>query len=81
MKIKIFFLLEIVRNDVKKAQNAIISLSFLSYVNWQPPENRQCIGREGGERWQNEGLEALKRLFMNEYGSVWFCHTLVTYFQ
>ena len=23
-----------------------------------------------GERWQNEGLEALKRLFMNEYGSV-----------
>ena len=28
----------------KKAQNAIISLSFPSYVNWQPPENRQCIG-------------------------------------
>ena len=28
----------------KKAQNAIISLSFPSYMNWQPPENRQCIG-------------------------------------
>ena len=82
MKIKIFFLLEIVRNDVKKAQNAIISLSFPSYVNWQPPENRQCIGeREQAERWQNEGSEALKRLFMNEYGSVSFCHTLITYFQ
>ena len=43
MKIKIFFLLEIVRN-VKKARNAIISLSFPSYVNWQPPENQLCIG-------------------------------------
>ena len=43
MKIKIFFLLEIVRNYVKKAHNAIISLSFPSYVNWQPPENRRCI--------------------------------------
>ena len=43
MKIKIFCLLEIVRNDVKKAQNAIISLLFPSYVNWQPPENRLCI--------------------------------------
>ena len=28
----------------KKAQNAIISLSFPSYLNWQPPENRLCIG-------------------------------------
>ena len=28
----------------KKAQNAIISLSFPSYENWQPPENRLCIG-------------------------------------
>ena len=41
---KDLFLLEIVRNDVKKAQNVIISLSFPSYVNSQPPENRQCIG-------------------------------------
>ena len=82
MKIKIFILLEIVRNDVKKAQNAIISLSFPSYANWQPPENRQCIGERGRrEVAPNEGLEALKRLFMNEYGSVSFCHTLITYFQ
>ena len=44
MKMKIFFLLEIVRNDVKKHKIAIISLSFPSYVNWQPPENRQCTG-------------------------------------
>ena len=29
----------------KKAENAIISLSFPSYVNWQPPENRLCIGK------------------------------------
>ena len=65
----------------KKAQNAIISLSFPSYVNWQPPENRLCIGEKRGERWRDVGLEALERLFMNEYGSVSFCHTLITYFQ
>ena len=28
----------------KKVQNAIISLSFPSHVNSQPPENRRCIG-------------------------------------
>ena len=33
----------------KKAQNTIISLSFPSYVDWQSPENRLCIG-EGGRR-------------------------------
>ena len=60
MKIKIFFLLEIVRNDVKKkkkkAQNAIISLSFPSYVNWQPPENRQCIGERASREVAKRGF-------------------------
>ena len=40
----------------KKAQNAIISLSFSSYVNWQPPEHRLCIGERARERWHDEGL-------------------------
>ena len=31
----------------KKAQNAIISPSFPSYVNWQEAENRQRIGERG----------------------------------
>ena len=43
MKIKIFFLLEIVRNDVKITKCNYFP-SFPSYVNWQPPENRLCIG-------------------------------------
>ena len=41
-------------------------------MNWQPPENRQCIGERARREVANEGLEALKRLFMNEYGSVSF---------
>ena len=40
----------------KKAQNAIISLSSPSYVNWQPPENQQCIGERGRR-------EVAKRVF------------------
>ena len=56
MKIKIFFLLEIVRNDGKKAQNAIISLSFSSYMNWQPPENRQCIGERARREVAKRGF-------------------------
>ena len=40
----------------KKAQNAIISLSFPSYVNWQPPENRQCIGENGRREVAKRGF-------------------------
>ena len=44
MKINLFFSFRNCKKWCKKAQNAIISLSFPSYVNWQPPENRLCIG-------------------------------------
>ena len=44
MKIKISFSFRNCKKLCKKAQNAIISLSFPFYVNWQPPENRRCIG-------------------------------------
>ena len=78
MKIEIFFLLEIVRNDVNKSTKCnyfpFVSILRELAATWKSAMHR-------GERWQNEGLEALKRLFMNEYGSVSFCHTLVTYFQ
>ena len=40
----------------KKAQNAIISLSFPSYVNWQPPENRQCIGERARREVPKRGF-------------------------
>ena len=40
----------------KKAQNAIISLSFLSCVNWQPPENRQCIGERERREVAKQGF-------------------------
>ena len=50
----------------KKAQNAIISLSFPSYMNWQPPENRQCI-RERARR------EVAKRGFGSPQAVVYEC--------
>ena len=56
MKIKIFFLLEIVKNYVKKAQNAIFSLLFPSYVNWQLPKNWQCIGEKGRRAMAKRGF-------------------------
>ena len=40
----------------KKAQNAIISLSFPSYMNWQPPENRLCIGERARREVAWRGL-------------------------
>ena len=40
----------------KKAQNAIISLSFPFYVNWQPPENRLCIGERARREVAWRGL-------------------------
>ena len=40
----------------KKAQNAIISLSFPSYVNWQSPENRLCRGEGGRQKVAWRGL-------------------------
>ena len=81
MKIKIPFLLEIVRNYAKKHKMQLFPFCF--HLTWTGSHLKigSAQGREGGERWQNEGLEALKWLFMNEYGSVSFCHTLVTYFQ
>ena len=44
IKIKIFFSFRNCKKLCNKAQNAIISLSFPSYMNWQPPENQLCIG-------------------------------------
>ena len=40
----------------KKAQNAIISLSFPFYVNWQPPENWQCIGERARREMAKRGF-------------------------
>ena len=40
----------------KKAQNAIISISFPSYVNCQPPENRQCIGERASREVAKRGF-------------------------
>ena len=40
----------------KKAKNAIISLSLPFYVNWQPPENRQCIGERGRRKVAKRGF-------------------------
>ena len=40
----------------KKAQNAIISLSFPSYVNWQPPENWQFIGERARREVAKRGF-------------------------
>ena len=52
---KDFFSFRNCKKLCKKAQNAIISISFPCYVNWQPPENQQCIGerasREVAKRW------------------------------
>ena len=40
----------------KKAQSAIISLSFPSYVNWQPPENRRFIGERARREVARRGF-------------------------
>ena len=40
----------------KKAQNAIISLSFPSYVNWQPPDNRHFIGERARREVARRGF-------------------------
>ena len=47
-------------------------------ATWKSAMRRGEREASGGK---NEGLEALKWLFTNEYGSVSFCHTLVTHFQ
>ena len=65
----------------KKAQNAIISLSFPSYVNWQPPENRHFIGERARREVARRGFWSPQAVVMNECGSVSFCHRLITYFQ
>ena len=55
---KDLFLLEIVKNDVKKAQNAIISLSFPSQVNWQSPENQHCIEERASREVAKRGFRS-----------------------
>ena len=64
----------------KKVQNAIISLSFPSYVNWQPPENRQCIGERGRREVAKQGFGSPQAV-VYEWIRLSFCQTLVTYFQ
>ena len=56
MKIKIFFSFRNCKKWFKKAQNAIISLSFPSYVNWQPLENRHCIAERGRREVAKRGF-------------------------
>ena len=58
MKIEIFFSFRNCKKWCNKAQNAIISLSFPSYVNWQPPENRLCIGERARREVAWRGLES-----------------------